>query len=133
MAFCNLIVVGLQMSDRISHQDYVASCRERAAEIAVSVLSGALPVLEGCHLLDELRAAVEVPDGDPDFIAFNVIQSETDSLPIGLVRQHWGQDVLANAAAELHSAAEWARPIALPACRSVVARFGAQLFKQADR
>ena len=113
------------MSDRMSHEEYVLSCRARAAEIAASVISGSMPVLEGCHLLDALKAAVNVPDNDPDFLAFNVIQSETDTLPISHVRAHWAPDALAKLEAELCSAADWARPIALPACTSVVARFGA--------
>lgn len=113
------------MSDRMSRDEYVISCRTRAAEIAGSVISGSMPLLEGCHLLDALKVAVEVPDNDPDFLVFNVIQSETDALPIGRVREHWAPDALARLESELRSAAEWARPIALPACRSVLARFGA--------
>ena len=113
------------MTDRMSHEEYVQSCRERAAELAARVISGALPVLEGCHLLDELRTAVEVPDDDPDFLAFNVIKSETDSLPIGRIRKHWAHEALSRLEPELRSAAAWASPIALPACASIVARFGA--------
>ncbi|MCH1909926.1 hypothetical protein MKP15_14180 [Stenotrophomonas sp. Y6] len=58
----------------MSHQDYVLSCRARAAEIARRVIAGSMPVLEGCHLLDGLSAAVDIPDNDPDFLAFNVIR-----------------------------------------------------------
>ena len=113
------------MTDRMSHDDYVRSCRTRAAEIAAAVLAGTLPLLEGCHLLDELRSGVKVPDNDPDFAVFNLVQSETDTLPVGRVSQHWAAAALASAEAELQSAAEWAGPIALPACESVSARFGA--------
>lgn len=113
------------MSDRMSHQAYVASCRERAAEIAAAILAGSMPLLDGCHLLDQLGQAVEVPDNDPDFRAFSLIQSETDALPIGHVRAHWAPDALARLEPEIQSATTWAEPIALPACKSVVARFGA--------
>jgi len=113
------------MTDRMSHEEYVLSCRMRAAEIATLVISGSMPVLEGCHLLDNLKAAVEVPDNDPDFLTFNTIQSETDALPIGRVREHWAPSALAALEQELRSAADWAHPIALPACMSIVARFGA--------
>ena len=113
------------MTERMSHDEYVLSSRSQAAEIAAAVLAGTLPLLEGCHLLDALRSGVEVPERDPDFLAFNLVQSETDTLPIGKVRQNWAPEALASAEAELQSAAEWAGPIALPACESVVARFGA--------
>lgn len=115
----------LHMTDRMSHQDYVLSCRARAAEIATLVISGSMPVLEGCHLLDGLSAAVEVPDNDPDFLTFNVIRSETEALPIGRVREHWAANALAALEPELRSATDWARPVALPACRSIMDRFGA--------
>ncbi|MDH5822080.1 hypothetical protein QFW77_03605, partial [Luteimonas sp. RD2P54] len=104
---------------------YVASCRARAAEIAAAILAGSMPLLDGCHLLDQLSSAVEVPDNDPDFGAFSLIQSETDALPIGQARGLWTRDALAGLEPEIQSATIWAEPIALPACKSVVARFGA--------
>lgn len=113
------------MGAHMSYEQYVLSSRAKAACIAASVLAGALSVLEDCCQLDQLRSSVEVPDDDPDFQAFNIVQSETDSLPIGSVRKHWSHDALAKLTPELHSASEWAAPIALPACKSVVARFGA--------
>ena len=113
------------MSDRMSHQTYVVSCHARAAEIASAILDGSMPLLDGCHLLDQLGMAVEVPDNDPDFGAFSLIQSETDSLPIGQMRSLWAPDALARLEPEIRSATTWAEPIALPACKSVVARFGA--------
>ena len=113
------------MTERMSHDEYVLSCRARAAEIAVSVISGSLPILEGCQLLDQLRAEISVPENDPDFQVFAVVHSETDSLPIGNLREHWSSEALAKADAELQAATAWASRIALPACQSVVSRFGA--------
>ena len=113
------------MSDHKSHQAYVSSCRAKAAEIAAAVLDGSIPMLEGCHLLDELVAGVDVPSEDPDFRIFNLIQSETDSLPIGQVRDHWSLDALARIEPDIQTAIAWAKPIAFPALQSVVVRFGA--------
>ena len=113
------------MIERMSHDEYVLSGRARAAEIADSVISGSLPILDGCHLLNELRGEIEVPDNDPDFQVFALVYSETDSLPIGSLRENWAPEALAKSRAELQSATDWAGRIALPACKSVVSRFGA--------
>ena len=113
------------MTDRMSHEEYVASCRARAVQIANGILAGELPLLVGCHLIDELRAAVDVPDDDPDFLAFNVIQSETDALPIGRMREHWAPKAANDLGPELEAATQWASAIAVPACKSLVTRFGA--------
>ena len=114
------------MSDRMSHHAYVLSCRAKAAEMAAAIVAGSMPVLEGCHLLDQLGADVEVPENDPDFGAFKLIQSETDTLPIGPAREHWAPNVLASLEADIQAAIAWAKPLAIPACQSVVERFGPQ-------
>jgi hypothetical protein len=113
------------MNDRMSQQAYVASCRARAAEIAAAILAGSIPLLDGCHLLDQLGADVAVSDDDPDFSAFSLIQCETEALPLGQARSLWAPDALARLEPEIQAATTWAQSIALPACKSVVARFGA--------
>jgi hypothetical protein len=113
------------MSEHMSHQAYVSSCRAKAAEVAAAVLDGSIPILDACHLLDELAAGVDVPSDDHDFGIFSLIHSETDSLPIGRVRDHWAPDALARIEPDIQAAVVWANPIALPALQSVVARFGA--------
>ncbi|GAA4871100.1 hypothetical protein GCM10023332_24440 [Luteimonas vadosa] len=109
----------------MSHEEYVSSCRERAADIARGILDGTVPLLEGCHALASLHAALEVPERDSDFETFVVISSECDSLPIGAARFKWAPDALAKLEPEIQSAIAWATPLALPACRSVLQRFGA--------
>ena len=112
------------MAEPMSHDDYVQSCRKRAAEIAADIVAGSMSVLEGCQLLDRMASSVEVADDDPDFRTFNLIQSETDALPIGAVRAEWDAKALAEIDSAIKAAIIWAEPLALPSCRSVVARFG---------
>ena len=113
------------MTDRMSHEEYVLSVRREAAEIASGMLSGSVPMLEGCHALAGLRWQVELDDRDSDFFTFAIISSEIDHLPIGSVRQHWAPDALARLEPEIQSAIAWATPQAIPACRSIIQRFGA--------
>ena len=113
------------MIERMTHEEYVLSVRRRSVEIASGILAGQVPVLEGCHSLAALRWEVEVDDRDPDFLTFVMISSEIDALPIGAVRAHWAPDALARLEPDIQSAIAWATPQALPACQSLVRRFGA--------
>jgi len=113
------------MIERMTHEEYVLSVRRQAVDIAAGVLAGEVPVLEGCHSLAALRWEVEVDERDPDFVTFAMISSEIDALPIGAVRSLWAPDALARLEPEIQSATSWATPQALPACQSVVQRFGA--------
>jgi hypothetical protein len=109
----------------MTHDEYVLSVRRRAVEIAAGMLAGEVSILEGCHSLTALRWEVEVEEGDPDFVTFAMISSETDALPVGSVRAHWASEALARLEPDIQSATAWATPQALPACRSLVRRFGA--------
>lgn len=109
----------------MSHEQYVQSRRRQAAELAKGILAGSTPLLEGCHALASLRDAVEAGVPDPDFQTLTLISSECDALPVGSGREHWSAEALARLQPELESATAWATPLALPACRSIVQRFGA--------
>jgi len=110
--------------ERMTYQEYVQSARQQAVEIAAGILNGEVPVLEGCHSLAALRREVDVEESDPDFVTFAMISSEIDALPLGTVRAHWAPEALERMEPDIKSAIEWAKPQALPACRSVVLRFG---------
>ena len=113
------------MSERMSHDQYVQSCRQRAACLAQGILEGSTPLLEGCHALASLQQAAEVAEQDPDFKAFALVSSECDALPTGKAKELWASEALARLEPEVQSAIAWATPLVLPACRSIVQRFGA--------
>jgi len=69
------------MSEHLSHEQYVQSRRQQAAELAKGILAGSTPLLEGCHALASLQHAVEAAEQDPDFQTFSLISSECDVLP----------------------------------------------------
>ena len=109
----------------MSHEEYVLSARSRVVEICTAILAGTLDVLDGCHSLASLRWEAEVDEGDQDFVTFAAISSETDALPVGEVRKHWAPEALAKLDPDIQSATAWALPLAIPACKSVMRRFGA--------
>ena len=65
-----------------------------------------------------------MPDDDPDFTAFIVIDSETETLPVGDARRYWAAEALAEKVPEIVKAEEWAMTNCREAFENVVRRFG---------
>lgn len=76
-----------------SHEAYVIKCREMIWEIAHAILNGTIGIIEGSHHLSALRTKAELALND-DFELFDVISSESDTLPVGDTRQHWNKEAL---------------------------------------
>lgn len=101
------------MSKGITHEQYVASVRCRVAAIAHGMLNGEVDFLEGAIELASLRHEAEVDENDPDFMAFVVIASETDSLPIGTSTALWSKEALAKHQPEIDVAIIWAKKVGI--------------------
>lgn len=111
------------MSTVITNEAYTLSVRKRVGALASGMLSGEVGFLEGSIELASLRHEVAVEENDPDFMAFVVIASETDSLPIGTPRGLWSDEALARHQPEIDAAIVWAKKIGMVACQSLVKRF----------
>ena len=101
------------------------SSRNRAAKTAKAMLDGSMDYLEGSQVLSTIRYDVGLEDRDPDFEVFVLIDSETDSLPIGHARQYWNKEALEKLQPEYDSSIEWAKRMSQENCKSIVRRFGA--------
>jgi hypothetical protein len=101
----------------------VQDARTQAATIAAAVLAGRLSPVLGAIDLTRLRSSVNVPDDDPDFETFMLIDSECDGLPIGPVRQYWSSEALTRKELEVASAERWAMDTGAEAFGNVVVRF----------
>ena len=103
--------------------DEVHEARGQAAAIAAAVLAGRIGAVLGAIDLNRLRPLLDVPDDDPHFETFMVIDSECDALPVGAVRQHWSAEALALKKSEVARAEQWAMETGKEAFANVVARF----------
>jgi hypothetical protein len=115
-----------EMSEHITNEQYVHSVRERVVEIARAMLDGQLSFLSGSRTLSALRHDAGVRDDDADFMAFVVIESETDELPIGQVREYWDKAALERLEPEIQAAEAWAKEQGKNACVTLIARYGEQ-------
>ena len=101
----------------------IQNARTQVAKIAAAVLAGQLSPVLGAIDLNGLRSSVDVPDDDPDFETFMLIDSECDGLPIGSVRQYWSSEALTRKEPKVAHAERWAMDAGAEAFRNVVARF----------
>ena len=90
------------------------------------MLDEQLSFLIGSRRLTTLRHEIDTAGDDADFMVFVAIDSETDALPLGAVRDHWDQDALARLEPEIKEAERWAASAGADACRSLISRFGMQ-------
>jgi hypothetical protein len=97
---------------------------KQVVETAKNIIAGSLSVIEGSRLLAGLRFKVCDDSFDSDFLRFVAIDSETDHLPIGREREHWGADALAKKDKEIKAAEEIYGEDVLAACRKLIQRFG---------
>jgi len=112
------------MTERMSHEEYVAMQRRRVAELAQQILSGELDVLDGSSQIAGLRGEIEIDLHDDDIMAFVFVDSETDHLPIGPEAQNWSDEALARKESDLRRAREWAINTVRAECVNLVSRFG---------
>jgi hypothetical protein len=94
----------------------------RVVEIARAMLTGQVSFIEGSRGICEV-----VPGGlrdDPDIIAFVLIDSETDALPVGAQQKLWQPKALEDLRPRIEQAEQWAKTTATAHCRNLIVRFG---------
>ena len=72
------------------------------------MLDGQLSFLIASRRLAALRHEIDAAADDADFLVFVAIDSETDALPLGVVRAHWDQGALTRLEPEIEEAERWA-------------------------
>lgn len=97
---------------------------EYAVFLANKMRNKELSFFEGAVRMAPLRFDIRgVDDFDEDFIAFVVISSETDHLPLEAQRPLWNPNVLKGLEAEFLRIEEWASAFAVEACENIIKRF----------
>jgi len=97
-------------------------CRRLIAR-ANELIEGRVAVVESAREIRKYGFWFRASD-DPDFLTFIAIDSETDHLPVGDVRQHWSKDALEKKDVEIQKAEATYRPRALDAARNLIRKYG---------
>jgi hypothetical protein len=106
-------------------------CRKIRAR-AVDLLEGRLGVIEAARELSRLAHWTDLRSDD-DLTTFMVIDSETDTLPVGNVRQYWSAEALQHKEPEILHAEELHREVALESAERLVKRFAWALDARNER
>jgi hypothetical protein len=105
---------------------YASSRHKRAevAQIARDILDGRIGIIEGAREIRRFCGGhLGFDERDPDLNTFVAIDTETDDLPIGDVRQYWAPDALAQKDAQLARCEVIYREPAFRAASHLITRF----------
>ncbi|RQV22991.1 hypothetical protein DF039_10150 [Burkholderia cenocepacia] len=97
------------------------NCRKIRAR-ALDLLEGRLGVIETARAMLPLASWTKV-EGEPEFLLFRAIASETDDLPVGDVRAHWATDALEREDRRIEAAEKFWREKAFSAAARLVKRY----------
>ncbi|MBN9079270.1 MAG: hypothetical protein BGN87_22120 [Rhizobiales bacterium 65-79] len=100
--------------------DYVATVRKSIVDTARKMLGGECSYIEGsrviCGLLDQAR----LDSSKEPFLSFVSIDSETDDVPLGQVRECWSEEARAKFLSKWDAAEDQARKYGEPACQKTI-------------
>jgi hypothetical protein len=96
--------------------------RSEIGRTAQAMLSGAIDYLEGARRIASLRFSADL-DIDSDVTPFIGIDSETEALPLGPVREYWHCSALEKLQPEIERAEAWARKFGHSAAERLAIRF----------
>ena len=111
------------MPERMTHEEYVAMQRRFVADIARKILNGEEDVLDASWDITRLRGELETELDDQDIMAFVLVVSDTDALPVGKEALNWSDEALARKEPEVRRAREWALDVVRQPCKNLIARF----------
>lgn len=98
--------------------------RAEAVAAAEAILGGELGIIEGARVLSSLASRlVGNWATDPEFQVFGALDTETDHLPVGKVRELWDPAALAEKDATVQRIEAESRAEVEEACRRLIARY----------
>jgi hypothetical protein len=99
--------------------------KQEIAETVEAILSGGLSPILGARRVNAIANKLgESFRGDEDLVAFVVVDSETDALPVDPeVRKLWSPSALQDLDDEINNAEKWAMSVLAPHCEKLVGRF----------
>ncbi len=108
--------------DWVTNESYWRDCCREVVECCRDLLEGRVGVIAAARRLSGL--AFEVRAGhDPDFVLFRALDSESDALPVGEVRQYWSAAALEREDAKIAAFEENARRDACLAAGRLAERY----------
>lgn len=97
--------------------------RQQLIDICSNVLANKISLLEASRLIVALGFTNDLDENDDDINSFVAIESETDHLPIGRVRQYWNETSLKEKDLEIEENEKWARSFGIESCENIIQKY----------
>ena len=101
-----------------------AFARGKLVEALDKMLGGQLSFIEGSRIVSQLADAAGFERLSEPFVRFVAIDSETDAVPVGRVRDQWQPEAVAKQADDWAKSEAWAKECGEPACRDALTLLG---------
>ena len=106
------------------HSQAKIDAKNKIVATARAMIEGEISFIEGARKINGLGYLAGLGEFDGNLIVFTSIDSQTDALPMGKVRELWNPDALNKLLPEIDDAERWARDEAITHCRNLIERFG---------
>jgi hypothetical protein len=104
----------------MSHTERLLA-REKLIETLEQMLVGELSFIEGSRVVTGLTDKAGYDRLVEPFVKFVAIDSETDAIPVGEVRELWQPDAIAKHTDDWNRSEAWARQVGQSACEEALA------------
>ena len=101
----------------------ILAVRREIFDAAKAMLAGSLSYIEGARIIAKTWRAAKLDEDDDDFLPFVGIDSETEALPLGKIRELWNVAALETLQPDIDRSEAWAKGYGEPYCQNLVDRF----------
>ncbi len=105
------------------NEEYMSAKRREVVEKATDLMKGSIDFLTGVRDLKSLKYEVSDADFDPDFMLFVAIDSETDHIPVGKLRDSCSLSWLETCDREMEKVKDTYQNEVIEACKTLIGRF----------
>jgi hypothetical protein len=105
------------------NEEYMSAKRHEVVEKASSLIKRSIDFLAGVRDLKNLKYEVSDDDFDPDFMLFVAIDTETDHIPVGKLRDSCSVSWLEKCDNEIEKVKEFYHKQLVKACEKLISRF----------
>jgi hypothetical protein len=113
--------------DEWYNEEYMTQKRAEVVYVSKEIIDNKIGIIEGVRKLSKLHHIVSKDAFDPDFIIFTAIDSETDGLPVGAVREHWSLSALEIKKKEVKKAEHLYKEQVIKACKNLISKYNKTL------
>jgi hypothetical protein len=112
----------MKAPDWVTSELYWKKQCSRLVALCRDVVDRRVSAIQASRTINRFRFELRA-EKDPDFLTFTLIDSDTDNLPLGGVREHWSEEALVQKDAELRDAEAFYAEMAKKAAANLIKKY----------